>query len=103
MPRPARPRPTNLSHPHYQPPFPASVSLIHLRGSGNRKQPAISFLQIHQLSLKQVPQLSWPLIMAGQLLAVAAERNLAQLDEKLYFEVFAPPDPRKRRVGATRP
>src|SRR5262249_26378338 len=41
--------------------------------------------------------------MAGQLLAVAAERNLAQLDEKLYFEVFAPPDPRKRRVGATRP
>src|SRR5215472_5950016 len=27
MPRPARPRPTNLSHPHYQPPFPASVSL----------------------------------------------------------------------------
>jgi hypothetical protein len=41
--------------------------------------------------------------MAGQLLAVAAERNLAQLDEKLYFEVFAPPDPRKRRVGAPRP
>ena len=41
--------------------------------------------------------------MAGQLLTVAAERNLAQLDEKLYFEVFAPPDPRKRRVGATRP
>jgi general secretion pathway protein A len=38
--------------------------------------------------------------MAGQLLTVAAERNLAQLDEKLYFEVFAPPDPRKRRVGA---
>src|SRR5262249_32719979 len=27
MPRPARPRPTNLSHPHSQPPFPASVSL----------------------------------------------------------------------------
>src|SRR5215472_9031187 len=27
MPRPARPRPTNLSHPHYQPPFPVSVSL----------------------------------------------------------------------------
>jgi hypothetical protein len=25
----------------------------------------------------------------GQLLTVAAERNLAQLDEKLYFEVFA--------------
>jgi hypothetical protein len=41
--------------------------------------------------------------MAGQLLTVAADRNLAQLDEKLYFEVFAPPDPRKRRVAATRP
>jgi len=41
--------------------------------------------------------------MAGQLLTVAAERNLTQLDEKLYFEVFAPPDPRKRRVGGTRP
>src|SRR5262249_12346088 len=46
--------------------LPAPVSRfrlpIHLRGSGNRKQPAISFLQIHQLSLKQVHQLSWPLI-----------------------------------------
>jgi hypothetical protein len=29
--------------------------------------------------------------MAGHLLA-AAERNLAQLDQKLYFEIFAPPD-----------
>jgi hypothetical protein len=47
--------------------LPAPVSRfrlpIHLRGSGNRKQPAISFLQIHQLSLKQVHQLSWPLIL----------------------------------------
>jgi len=29
--------------------------------------------------------------MAGELLAVAARRELAQLDEKLYLEVFAPP------------
>lgn len=38
--------------------------------------------------------------MAANLLTVAAERNLTQLDEKLYFEVFNP-EPRKlRRVGA---
>ena len=41
--------------------------------------------------------------MAGQLLTVAAERNLAQLDERLYFEVFASPDPHMCRVVATRP
>ena len=29
--------------------------------------------------------------MAGELLAVAAQRELAQLDEKLYLEVYAPP------------
>lgn len=29
--------------------------------------------------------------MANDLLATAAQRNLAQLDEKLYLEVFAPP------------
>lgn len=29
--------------------------------------------------------------MAGELLAVAAQRELPQLDEKLYLEVFAPP------------
>jgi len=29
--------------------------------------------------------------MAAELLAVAAQRDLAQLDEKLYLEVFAPP------------
>jgi type II secretory pathway predicted ATPase ExeA len=29
--------------------------------------------------------------LAGELLAVAAQRDLAQLDEKLYLEVFAPP------------
>jgi hypothetical protein len=38
--------------------------------------------------------------MAATLLTIAAERNLPQLDEKLYFEVFNP-EPRKlRRVGA---
>jgi hypothetical protein len=31
--------------------------------------------------------------MADELLAVAARRELAQLDEKLYLEVFAPPRP----------
>ena len=29
--------------------------------------------------------------MADELLAVAARRELPQLDEKLYLEVFAPP------------
>jgi general secretion pathway protein A len=44
--------------------------------------------------------------MAGELLAVAAQRELSQLDEKLYFEVFAPPQsPRssKAAAGARRP
>lgn len=40
--------------------------------------------------------------MAANLLTVAAERNLTQLDEKLYFEVFAP-DTRKQRRPAARP
>jgi general secretion pathway protein A len=30
--------------------------------------------------------------MAAELLAVAAQRDLAKLDEKLYLEVFSPPD-----------
>ena len=30
--------------------------------------------------------------MASELLAVAAQRDLAKLDEKLYLEVFAPPE-----------
>ena len=38
--------------------------------------------------------------IAANLLTVAAERNLAQLDEKLYFEVFAPDSRKPRRVGA---
>jgi general secretion pathway protein A len=38
--------------------------------------------------------------MAGNLLTVAVEKNLTQLDEKLYFEVFAPDNRKPRRVGA---
>jgi len=42
--------------------------------------------------------------MAAELLAVAAQRELAQLDEKLYLEVFAPPRPaapaKSRRLAA---
>ena len=30
--------------------------------------------------------------MAAELLAVAAQRDLAKLDEKLYLEVFSPPE-----------
>ena len=33
------------------------------------------------------------------LLTVAAERNLTQLDEKLYFEVFAPDKGKPRRLS----
>jgi len=33
--------------------------------------------------------------LADELLAAAIERNQAQLDEKLYLEVFAPPAPKK--------
>ena len=41
--------------------------------------------------------------MAAELLAVAAKRELPQLDEKLYLEVFAPPDtPTTRRVATRR-
>jgi type II secretory pathway predicted ATPase ExeA len=40
--------------------------------------------------------------LAGELLSVAAQRNLSQLDEKLYLEVFAQPthNPQKRRTRA---
>jgi general secretion pathway protein A len=38
--------------------------------------------------------------MAANLLTVAAERNLTQLDEKLYFEVFTPEPRKPRRAGA---
>jgi type II secretory pathway predicted ATPase ExeA len=41
--------------------------------------------------------------MAGELLATAAQRELPQLDEKLYLEVFAQPEtPTPRRGGARR-
>ncbi len=41
--------------------------------------------------------------MAAELLAVAAQRELAKLDEKLYLEVFAPPDATTvRRKAAAR-
>jgi type II secretory pathway predicted ATPase ExeA len=38
--------------------------------------------------------------MAGDLLAAAAEREAAQIDEKLYFEIFAPSPAKARRAGA---
>ena len=38
--------------------------------------------------------------IAANLLTVAAERELSQLDEKLYFEVFAPEARKPRRAGA---
>lgn len=37
--------------------------------------------------------------IAANLLTVAAERGLTQLDEKLYFEVFAPDTRKPRRAG----
>jgi hypothetical protein len=41
--------------------------------------------------------------MAAELLAVAAQRELAQLDEKLYLDVFAPPESAAtRRKAAAR-
>jgi type II secretory pathway predicted ATPase ExeA len=41
--------------------------------------------------------------MAAELLAVGAQREIAQLDEKLYLDVFAQPDsPPKRRTAPTR-
>ena len=40
--------------------------------------------------------------IAANLLTVALERDLHQLDEKLYFEVFAP-EPRKPRRAGARP
>lgn len=40
--------------------------------------------------------------MAAELLAVAAQRDLPQLDEKLYLEVFAPPETAAPRRAAAR-
>lgn len=39
--------------------------------------------------------------MAGELLATAAQQNRSQLDEKLYFECFAPPAPPPRQRKTT--
>ena len=41
--------------------------------------------------------------IAATLLTVALERDLHQLDEKLYFEVFATPEGRKPRRAGARP
>jgi hypothetical protein len=38
--------------------------------------------------------------IAANLLTVAVERKLTQLDEKLYFEVFASEARKPRRAGA---
>lgn len=35
--------------------------------------------------------------MAGELLETAAQQDRAQMDEKLYFECFAPPAPKNTR------
>jgi len=40
--------------------------------------------------------------LGDELLAAAAERNQGQLDEKLFFEVFAPPQPKKVSTGKKR-
>jgi hypothetical protein len=41
--------------------------------------------------------------LAAELLAVAAQRDLPQLDEKLYLDVFAQPEmPTPRRVASGR-
>jgi general secretion pathway protein A len=40
--------------------------------------------------------------LAAELLAAAAQRDLAQLDEKLYLDVFAPPDAPTQRRAASR-
>ena len=40
--------------------------------------------------------------MAGELLAEGARREVRQLDEKLYFDVFTPSEPAKAAAGARR-
>ena len=40
--------------------------------------------------------------LADELLAAAAERDQPQLDEKLFFEVFAPPQPKKVAAAKNR-
>ncbi len=40
--------------------------------------------------------------MAGELLALAAQREAAQIDEKLFFELFATPSPTQAKVAGRR-
>jgi type II secretory pathway predicted ATPase ExeA len=40
--------------------------------------------------------------LAAELLSAAAERELPQLDEQLYFQVFAKPTPTSKRSGTSR-
>ncbi len=40
--------------------------------------------------------------MAGELLDLAAQRDVPQLDEKLFFEAFTPPAPAQAKVAARR-
>jgi general secretion pathway protein A len=40
--------------------------------------------------------------LGDELLAHGCEREIAQLDEKLFFEVFAPPAPKKKAAGGRR-
>jgi type II secretory pathway predicted ATPase ExeA len=40
--------------------------------------------------------------MAGELLALAAHREAPQIDEKLFFELFATPSPTQAKVAAGR-
>ena len=37
--------------------------------------------------------------LGDELLAAAAERKLTQLDEKLFFDIFQPPAPKKAVAG----
>lgn len=94
---------------------PASVDelracLLHrMKSAGNAKlmtQPLVDALCEHALGSYRVM-----LTMANEMLVVAAQRELAQLDEKLFFELFAPnapppsspkPSPRGRRRSRAR-
>jgi len=40
--------------------------------------------------------------MAGELLALAAQREARHIDEKLFFETFAAPAPAQAKVAARR-
>ena len=42
------------------------------------------------------------MIMAGELLSIAAEREVHQIDEKLFLETYAQPLPQKTAAGRRR-